>query len=48
VVVWFEKIKEWKSKGLKEAYFFIQSGSDNTDFRAIEEIQRFKELVEHS
>jgi uncharacterized protein YecE (DUF72 family) len=47
IVRWFEKIKEWQNRGLKEAYFFVHSGNENA-LRAVEELQRFKELVEQA
>ena len=40
---WFDKIKEWREKGLTEAYFFVQPGISKN--HQLEALEYFKLLV---
>lgn len=41
---WVKKIKEWERKGLKEAYFFVESYADTDETLVIEELDLFRTL----
>ncbi len=43
---WYQKIKEWEDKGLREAYFFVQPGED--PHQQLDELLYFKNLVDNA
>ena len=40
---WADKIKEWRSKGLQEAYFFIDAIGDGV--MVLDELEIFKQII---
>lgn len=43
---WYQKIKEWRSKGLQEAYFFVEIEDKTDPLLALNELEYFKKLVQ--